>query len=453
MLPRVTRKVFVDLAVWMIGFGLVIGLVFPIAIVPLGVPARTSLRPSFFAACLAAGVSVGIVNWLLSRLVIGRRLRTLASGMRKVAVTIERATWSGDWTECDPESCKVEVDSDDEIGAASGSFNGLVDALDRSLRVEQAIRELGTMLASHLDLDRLAQAAVEDICLRIGASAGAIVIEQNGELETLAAHGVEEPGRLAANEHVAAVLRETSERHLDVPASVEIDAVLVSFRPRETHLYPITVREIPLGVLVLAFAERPSPNTRALVQLLLVPLALAVNNAMSHDRLQRLAALDPLTGVYNRRFGMARLVEEFGRALRTETPLGVVMFDIDHFKSVNDVYGHRTGDRVLIAVTRAAKQVLREGDVLTRYGGEEFLVILPGASTDDSAQIAERIRRIVSETTIAADDRTVTVSVSAGVTGHPRDHVDNVETLIEHADAALYRAKAAGRDRVVVYGS
>jgi diguanylate cyclase (GGDEF)-like protein len=183
-----------------------------------------------------------------------------------------------------------------------------------------------------------------------------------------------------------------------------------------------------------------------------VPLALALNNALSHDRLQRLAALDPLTGIYNRRFGMGRLVEEFGRAVRTDTPLGVVMFDIDHFKSVNDVYGHRVGDRVLAAVAKAAKQVIREGDVLTRYGGEEFLVVLPGASADDSAALGERIRRIVSETKVGVDGRTLSVTVSVGVTSHPRDHVDRPEELVEHADAALYRAKAAGRDRVVAYG-
>jgi two-component system cell cycle response regulator len=451
-MPRMTRKVFVDLAIWMVGFGLFIGLVFPFAIVPLGVPSVVSLTASFAAACLVAGFAVGIVNWGLARAVIGVRLRLLAAQMQKVAATVERAAWSGDWTECDPDSCRIDVDSDDEIGAASGSFNGLIDALNRSLHVEQAVREFGTMLATHLELDRLAKAAVEDICRRSDARSGAIVVELDGEPRVLAAYGIETPDQLAGNEHVQAVLRDNVERRLDVPGFVEVDSVLVRFRPREALLFPIAVQNVPLGVLVLGYAEPLSPNGTAFLRLLLVPLALALNNALSHDRLQRLAALDPLTGIYNRRFGMGRLIEEFGRAVRTDTPLGVVMFDIDHFKSVNDVYGHRVGDRVLTAVAKAAKQVLREGDVLTRYGGEEFLVVLPGASADDSAAVAERIRRIVSETKVGADGRTLSVTVSVGVTSHPRDHVDHPEELVEHADAALYRAKAAGRDRVVAYG-
>ena len=451
-MPRMTRKVFADLAIWMVGFGLFIGLVFPFAIVPLGVPSDVSLTASFAAACLVAGFAVGIVNWGLARAVIGVRLRLLAAQMQKVAATVERAAWSGDWTECDPDSCRIDVDSDDEIGAASGSFNGLIDALNRSLHVEQAVREFGTMLATHLELDRLAKAAVEDICRRSDARSGAIVVELDGEPRVLAAYGIETPDQLAGNEHVQAVLRDNVERRLDVPGFVEVDSVLVRFRPREALLFPIAVQNVPLGVLILGYAEPLSPNGTSFLRLLLVPLALALNNALSHDRLQRLAALDPLTGIYNRRFGMGRLVEEFGRAVRTDTPLGVVMFDIDHFKSVNDVYGHRVGDRVLTAVAKAAKQVLREGDVLTRYGGEEFLVVLPGASTDDSAAVAERIRRIVSETKVGADGRTLSVTVSVGVTSHPRDHVDHPEELVEHADTALYRAKAAGRDRVVVYG-
>ena len=120
-----------------------------------------------------------------------------------------------------------------------------------------------------------------------------------------------------------------------------------------------------------------------------------MNNALAHDRLERLAAIDPLTEAYNRRFGLARLHEEYSRAVRAEAPLGILMLDLDHFKAVNDIYGHLVGDRVLRAVARACRRVIREGDVLVRYGGEEFLVLLPGAGVDDVMQIGERIRRAV----------------------------------------------------------
>jgi two-component system cell cycle response regulator len=94
-----------------------------------------------------------------------------------------------------------------------------------------------------------------------------------------------------------------------------------------------------------------------------------------------------LTGAYNRRLGIARLHEEFGRAVRMAVPLGVLMFDLDHFKPVNDTYGHLAGDRVLVRVGKLARSVMHDGDIMVRYGGEEFLAILPGASRNDLSQV------------------------------------------------------------------
>ena len=179
-------------------------------------------------------------------------------------------------------------------------------------------------------------------------------------------------------------------------------------------------------------------------------LSLAVHNALAHGDLQRLAALDPLTGVFNRRFGARRLQEEFGRSVRSDAPLGALMFDIDHFKRVNDAYGHLVGDRVLRAVTDAAKSVLREGDVLVRYGGEEFLAILPAAASKDAALIAERLRRSVADLVVAEGDQQVRVTVSLGVASCPDEAIKEPEALIKLADDALYQAKQGGRDQVVV---
>jgi diguanylate cyclase (GGDEF)-like protein len=126
------------------------------------------------------------------------------------------------------------------------------------------------------------------------------------------------------------------------------------------------------------------------------------------------------------------------------------MLDLDHFKSVNDVYGHVVGDRVLRAVARACRRVIREGDVLVRYGGEEFLVLLPGAGAEDVAQIGERIRRAVSETTVAEGDQRIGVTVSLGGTTYHDSGSSSPESLVAQAGAALYEAKAAGRDRLLI---
>jgi diguanylate cyclase (GGDEF)-like protein len=178
-------------------------------------------------------------------------------------------------------------------------------------------------------------------------------------------------------------------------------------------------------------------------------LGLAINNELARDRLERLAAVDPLTDAYNRRFGLARLREEFSRAVRAEGPLGVLMLDLDHFKAVNDTYGHLVGDRVLRAVAHACRLVMREGDVLIRYGGEEFLVLLPGAGIEDVRQVGERIRRAIAETSVADGDQRVAVTVSGGGTVY-RDSIDSSDRLVESADAALYEAKETGRNRLIV---
>jgi len=176
---------------------------------------------------------------------------------------------------------------------------------------------------------------------------------------------------------------------------------------------------------------------------------MALSNAMTHGNLQRIAALDPLTDCYNRRFGLTRLREEYTRATRSDSPLGLIMFDIDHFKLVNDTHGHLIGDRVLANVAREAKQVLREGDVLVRYGGEEFLVILPGATIEGTAEVCERIRQAVEALVVQDRDQTISCTVSLGFGSFPATPADDETALIRVADEALYRAKDEGRNRTV----
>ena len=154
-------------------------------------------------------------------------------------------------------------------------------------------------------------------------------------------------------------------------------------------------------------------------------LSLAMHNAVIHEQMQKLAAIDPLTGLLNRRYGMIRLKEEYSKAVRSEGALGVVMFDIDHFKKVNDTYGHLAGDRVLIHIARLVKPILRVGDVLMRYGGEEFCAILPGASVEDAMKMAERIRFAVQEGKVNYTEYEIKVTLSLGITSYPENNVDN----------------------------
>ncbi|MFH1115792.1 MAG: GGDEF domain-containing protein [Pseudomonadota bacterium] len=447
---RLTRKVFTDLAIWMIGFGLMMGLVFPFFVTAMGVPSSLVLTWWFFAACISAGVVVGGVNIGLARVIIGRRLRLLSDRMRMVETNLREMARSGDLEKCTPQECFVETDSDDELGESALAFNHLVEALTFSRQTEAAVKGFNDVLASQLELEVLTNQALEQLIQHTGASAGAILVETEGDLHVSASYGIDSPKQLTANDHVRRALRVETRQVVSIPEDVVVEGVLAGFRPREVLVDPLCYKHVPLGVLVLAGAEVFSKEIRTRVDLFGQGLSLALNNALAHDRLQRLAAIDPLTGIYNRRFGMARLHEEFGRAVRQSVPLGVLMFDIDHFKSVNDTYGHLVGDRVLTRIAGLARSVLREGDVVIRYGGEEFLAVLPAASRDDTRGVGERLRRLVSEAAVKDGDQSIAVTISVGATSYPEADVEGEQDLVKLADDALYSAKESGRNRVVI---
>jgi diguanylate cyclase (GGDEF)-like protein len=126
-----------------------------------------------------------------------------------------------------------------------------------------------------------------------------------------------------------------------------------------------------------------------------------------------------------------------------------MMCDIDHFKNVNDTYGHLVGDKVLIQIAKLAKNAIREGDIFIRYGGEEFLAILPGASQSDTRNVAEKFRRIIEEMTIQHIDQNIKVTISIGISSFPEAIIASATDLIDLADKSLYRAKENGRNRVL----
>jgi len=363
---RLTRKVFHDLAIWMILFGLSIGIVFPFFSILLGVSSQIALTIKYFLACLGAGALAGGINFALARLVVGARLRLLAKSMTHVEENLLQVAMTGEMEDCSPEDCLIPEDSDDEIGESSRAFNRLVGALAGSMETQSAVRAFSDMLTSQLELDALANNALAQFVKHTVADGGAMLYESGGELSVAAARGIRDPETLASSDHVRQALRTGDTQHIQMPEGVRVDGVVADFAPTEVLVLPATYKGIPLGVVVLATSRSFDNEALTRTELFRQTLGLALNNAIAHDSLQRLAALDPLTGVYNRRFGMTRLHEEFDRAVRMNAPLGILMFDIDHFKQVNDTYGHLVGDRMLISVCGVAKTILRDGDVLIR---------------------------------------------------------------------------------------
>jgi diguanylate cyclase (GGDEF)-like protein len=169
--------------------------------------------------------------------------------------------------------------------------------------------------------------------------------------------------------------------------------------------------------------------------------------------LTRLATTDGLTGVYNRGHIEQRLGEMFEHSVRLHEPLSCVMFDLDHFKAVNDEYGHQAGDAVLRQFAQVLMDVARDIDKVGRYGGEEFMVLLPGTVPDAAVTFAERARLDVEQHMFRMDGTTLRRTVSCGVAGWPHPGIQHREHLVRAADDALYVAKALGRNRVVRFGS
>jgi diguanylate cyclase (GGDEF)-like protein len=179
-------------------------------------------------------------------------------------------------------------------------------------------------------------------------------------------------------------------------------------------------------------------------------VGLSVANLRLREALREQSIRDPLTGLFNRRYLEETLEREIRRAVRSECVLGILMLDLDHFKKFNDTFGHEAGDTVLRETAAFLTRCVRAEDIVCRFGGEEFVIILPIADIHATQARAERIRSKLRELTILHQGKTVgQVSVSVGVAELPQ-HGTTPKTLLEAADAAMYAAKRAGRDRVVV---
>jgi diguanylate cyclase (GGDEF)-like protein len=179
-------------------------------------------------------------------------------------------------------------------------------------------------------------------------------------------------------------------------------------------------------------------------------VAIALENTRLFEEVQRLAITDPLTGLYNRRHFYSLTMHEFLRYKRYGTPFSILMMDADHFKSVNDTFGHLSGDKVLQTLADLFRENMRNVDILCRFGGEEFIATLPETKAQEANRLAERLRDQIQKTIISTDTGEVTITVSIGLAefGYGCETLDR---LLDCVDKALYTAKLEGRNRVSVY--
>ena len=216
---------------------------------------------------------------------------------------------------------------------------------------------------------------------------------------------------------------------------------------------PLVVANELLGLLTATNLElKFAKEEDALSQLCILSAqyALEINKARLYQKLQSLAITDGLTKVYRRHHFLERYGEEILRTKKYKLNLSLLMIDIDHFKNFNEQYGHLYGDAVLGEVARILKQGIREVDLVCRYGGEEFAIMLPETTTPQAQLVAERLRQSIAANRFSAYGETTTITISIGIASLPEDAVEG-QALIDKADEALFRAKREGRNRICLY--
>jgi diguanylate cyclase (GGDEF)-like protein len=356
--------------------------------------ART--RERLLAGLLACLALVGVVAYLQGRAIV-RHLGRFATAARGIS--------RGSLHE------RVPVRGRDEFAALGAALNDMAAQLEARLaeleaergRAREALARFGEALAATHDEKQLlrivAAAAVEATSARgcrIVSADGSMLVSGNAEGEG------------------------------------------------ERLTVPLTASGEQFGTLELvsdSFSKEQRMNAASLAAHAVV----ALENARLHGMVERQALVDGLTGLANRRAASDALHAEAARAQRLETPLSVVLADLDGFKDVNDEHGHAVGDEVLRAFAEVLRETLRESDVAGRWGGEEFLLLLPGADQEGAVQLADRVRSALAARTIPGVPG-LRVTASFGVAEYAGE--TNTEQLVAAADSALYRAKRAGKDRV-----
>jgi two-component system, cell cycle response regulator len=336
------------------------------------------------------------------------------------------------------------------IAIGTAAFSSMNEReLRRRKRDVEAFNEMSSELQKESAPREIAALVLRKVVASFGFKSGVILERRGGEMGLMAYEGPGE-GSHAGQGTDEVVLRAWDERRSILRSQLDADdnPWLSSLLPIACNVLvlPLFAEEQPLGAMVLEYSGKPGARIERLVVNMVEQFAqhaaLALCNAHLLDRMQQMADTDALTGIANRRSFEATLHHEIARALRNNDELTLVMFDIDHFKEINDTFGHQAGDRVLAKAGAALLRGRREFDTPARYGGEELCIILPGCTAEQSGAVAERFRQ-----GLCAIEADGPITVSAGVASFPL-HARSSAELIQAADAALYESKRGGRDRL-----
>jgi diguanylate cyclase (GGDEF)-like protein len=342
------------------------------------------------------------------------------------------------------------------VALALEKFQAVEEAKDRAIKSEN-LRRASAAISETLEPDQAITRILEQLKLVIPYDSASVQLMENNELKIVGGSGFK-------------MLKEVLEMRFPIPGDNPNTVVVETGKPyilgdapsqykafrelQNQHIHswlgvPLIAQDKTIGLLAIDSSE-PNRFTEEDANLALIfanQVAVALENARIFKEKQEQAITDPLTNIYNRR-GLFQLGEfEFQRARRIHRPFSVMMFDIDHFKRINDQYSHAIGDQILQRFTERCQKNLRAIDLLGRYGGEEFVILLPETNLQAAQVIAERLRQSIMNAPFTSDAGDLRITASIGIAeAHQNETLNN---LVQRADAALYKAKDSGRNRVV----
>ena len=451
----VKRSVLRNLLISMLTFGLFVGLIFP-PFARFILDTDKAYSPIFISLCILAGLLVGVFNFFIFRHLVSRELKLIQKGMNHVNVNIADAEILEE--DCVSE-CTLKITSADIIGDISLSFNSMTHEIFKRLELDGEIKDLNSKLMHSVELEDVSDTILKKLSPVMNAKAGLLYGGKAEKMRLLSHFGVDKTDGITSiiSDQFGPIKKALksgeilSYSQLNGWKWFSQSTPLGNFNPGSILLVPLMAKQQTVGLVILACGiQEPSPHQKKTLETLRSFAAPYLDNSILHKKITELAAIDDLTNILNRRFGMRRLKEEYSRSARHGVPISAVMIDIDHFKDFNDTFGHNAGDAVLKMVATTLRDSLRAEDMVCRYGGEEFLLGLAGAGMNDSAIVAERIRRAIETNHIRWGEKHLSVTISSGIATYPVVRASVCEELITAADKALYAAKEFGRNQVTI---
>ena len=340
----------------------------------------------------------------------------------------------------------------------------MADKTDPDLREWMDLLDVAKLVVSTLEMGQVMEAILKSAMKITGASAGSIALyhKETQELEIRAHKGFSQgfinSSRWAVREGglTAEILKSKEPMVITDTTNKEFftNPLAISEGIKSVVCVPLYIEEEVIGILYVDEFTPRKFSERELRPLSILSsfAAMSIDHAKLHELTMEMALTDSLTGLHNTRCFHGELSKEVGRATRFKESMALMMIDIDDFKKVNDTFGHPFGDKVLQNIAETLKCAVRISDMPSRYGGEEFVVVLPMTDSAQATVVAQRVLQGVRASSTELMKGKPPVTVSIGIASFPKDARDGLD-LIQKADEALYRAKRAGKDRAVEYTS